>query len=140
MLLLSARMLNGVADANTFEYTDSVALSEGDSGLVYFIILDASKDRKESGFSPAGRRYIPLASATMTVTLENADPARVVSRPAMQPFMADDRSIWAFQLLPTDTIRGTVRMKIVLNEGGKTTSGVLDAAFSVRGLDGMTRC
>lgn len=140
MLLLSARMLNGVADVNTFSYTDSVAMSEGDSGSVYFILLDNSKDLKERGFNPAGRRYVPSSDATLIVTFDNAQSDRVITRPAIQPFPLDDRSIWQVQILPGDTLRGTVRMRLTLNEGTKVTNGVVDGALSVRGLDGMTRC
>ena len=140
MLFLSARMLNGVTDVNTFSYTDSVAMSEGDSGSVYFVLLDASKDVREQGYNPSGRRYVPAPDSMLVVTFENPREERVITRPATQAFPTADGSIWEVQLLPSDTLRGTIRMSLTLTEGSKVTRGVVDAALSVRGLDGMTRC
>lgn len=135
---LTARMLSNVRDANSFEWAETVQMSEGDSPIVYFQLVDASLDRYNQGFSPAGRRYCPAAGSILMVVLDNVDDARVVTRVAMQPFPSDP-SIWAISLMPTDKLVGTVNMKLNLTQAGVVTSGYLSAALSVDSLDGLTR-
>lgn len=115
---LSLRFLNDVANANSFEYADSIEFQGGDNQTVYLQLVDASLDRLEQGFNPPGRRYTPSAGAMLSVTMVNLDDAKKVVRPASQPF-PNDPSIWAMTVLPTDPIKGTVRLSMVLTETGR---------------------
>ena len=127
---LSARMLENVGSVNAWENTQQVRFFQGDGPAIYFQLIDLNHDRAEQGFSPAGRRYVPSAGATLFVVLDNIDDARKVTRAASQPF-AQDPSIWMIQLLATDTCRGTVNLKLTLLEGSVTTHGFLSAAIGV---------
>lgn len=115
---LSVRFLNDVANANSYEYAESVEFTAGDNQTVYLQLIDASLDRVEQGFNPPGRRYVPAAGAVLSVTLGNIDDAKKVTRSATQPF-ANDPSIWTIPVLPTDPLRGTVRVSLVLTEAGR---------------------
>lgn len=137
-MLLSARILENVNSVNSFDHVNQASLTEGDTPLIYFQLVDLAKDKASEGFVPAGRRYVPVSGATLTVTLDHIDAARKVVRAATQPF-AEDPSIWAIQITTLDKLRGTVNMKLSLLEAGKTTQGLLQAALAVHGLDGMTR-
>lgn len=137
-MLLSARILDNVSGVNAFQYADQAQMTEGDTPTIYFQLIDAGQDKAHEGFVPAGRRYVPDAGAVLTVTLDSIDSARKVVRIATQPF-ANDPSIWAVPLMTTDKVRGTVNMKLSLNEGGKVTQGMLQGALMVQSLDGMTR-
>lgn len=118
-MLLGIRFLNDVANVNSYEYMPgSPEFFAGDNQTVYFQVIDASLDRSDQGFMPAGRRYMPLAGATVTVTLVNIDDAKQFDRSASQPF-AQDTSIWSIPILPTDPIDGTVRLSFVLAETGR---------------------
>lgn len=121
-MLLSARMLTNVVDANTFDYSTQVSFTQGDAPTIYFQLIDAGKDRVEDGFSPSGRRFISATGATLSVVVDTLDDARKVNRVAVQPF-AGDPSIWALTFLPTDTIRGVATLRLTLNQGGATTRG-----------------
>jgi hypothetical protein len=135
---LSARILENVSGVNAFDYANQASFTEGDTPTIYIQLIDASKDRAEQGFVPAGRRYVPATGATLEVTFDHIDSARKVVRAASQPFPGDP-SIWAVNVMSTDKIRGTVNVKLSLTEGPKVTKGLLQQALAVEALDGMTR-
>jgi hypothetical protein len=121
---LSARFLNDVSGVNSFEIANQVEFFAGDNQTIYFQLVDASLDRPEQGFSPAGRRYMPASGSTLQVTFMSVDDAKKVVRMATQPF-ATDPSIWSVALLPSDPMKGTVSLKFVLTEPSRT----LNASF-----------
>jgi hypothetical protein len=136
---LSARILENVASVNAWDYAQVGEFTEGDAPTIYFQLVDLSKDRAERGFVPAGRRYVPSAGATLSVTLDNIDDARKITKTATQPY-AQDPSIWALVLTTADKLRGTVNMKLTLTESGaKVSYGTLQPALNVSATDGMTR-
>jgi hypothetical protein len=128
-MLLSARILNNVTSVNGFEYVASAEFTEGDAPTITFQLIDKSLDRHEQGFSPAGRRYMPAANATLQVVLPNINASKTVTRFATQPY-ANDPSIWQLTLQTTDQIRGTLDMQLTLTEGAKVTRGVVHAAIT----------
>lgn len=134
---LSARILQNVSGVNGFSYANQAEMTQGDTPTIYFQLVDASLDRPEQGFVPAGRRYMPAAGATLTVVLDSIDDSKKVTRVATQPF-AQDPSIWAIPILSTDKIRGTVNMKLTLTESGQVTQGMAATALLVAGMDGLT--
>lgn len=139
-MVLSFRFLTDVASVNSFEATTTLEINQGDQQDVYFQLIDRSIDRTEQGFNPAGRRYMPAAGATLVATLTNLDtgpsisqsnafdsiaprinptlPSNVV-RTCQQPF-AQDSSMWKIPILSTDPLKGTVNIKLVLTEPGRT--------------------
>lgn len=127
-MLLSARMLNAVANVNTFEYASQAQWNQGDTLNVYFQLVDASLDRNAS---PSGRRYMPASGATLSVTLTNIDDDVQITRAATQAFPTSDPSIWYVSVLATDTISGTVGLKLALNQGGVITNGYLQSAILI---------
>jgi hypothetical protein len=130
-MLLSVRPLNNVVGVNDFESVDHLEFTEGDGPSLFFQLIDLSKDRSEQGFLPAGRRYMPATGATLQVTFDNLDDAKVVTKTATQPFSGDP-SIWRVDLMSTDPVSGTVRAKFALTEGVVVRRAVLDAALRVR--------
>lgn len=129
-MLLSARLLNNAVSVNSFEQVPRLVFGEGDAPAVFFQLIDKTLDRHEQGYVPAGRRYVPAVDATLSVILDNLDDARKVTRAASQPF-AQDPSIWKVQLLSTDTVRGTINLKLTLTEGSVVTHGFVPAAIGV---------
>lgn len=122
-MLLSLRILDDVQNVNSFEVVQQAKWTVGDSGTVYFQLVDAAKDREELGFFPGGRRYVPAAGSTLTVTLDNVDDGvKVANRVATQPF-SQDGSVWAFNYTSADTISGTITLRITLTQGGVVTRG-----------------
>lgn len=135
-MLLSCRMLNAVSDVNRWDLVESLELGEGSlPDDLYLVLVDESLDRFRAGFSPDGRRYCPPAGSTLSVTLDNLDAAKKITRSATQPF-AGDASIWKISLLTTDAgkIRGTVSVLLTLMEPAKTIKGMLKAAIAVRAV------
>jgi hypothetical protein len=134
-MLLSCRFLVDVANVNNFEGATAVEINAGDTTTLYVQLMDLSVDRKEHGFNPPGRRYMPAASSTVSVTFTNTDtgPSQTISdtmgprlnpavprnvvRAASQPF-AQDGSIWSIPLLGSDPLFGTVNMTVTLTEPG----------------------
>jgi hypothetical protein len=129
-MLLSARMLNNVASVNAFSWTDEVEFTQGDATDIYFQLIDATLDKPVYGFKPGGRRYMPAAAATLSVTINNIDDAVAITRIAVQPF-AQDPSIWRVSVLNSDKIVGTCALMLALNETGKLTTGILQSAVLI---------
>lgn len=131
-MILSARMLSDAQTVNSFKYVPILQAMQGDAYTVYFQLIDASQDLARDGFFPAGRRYIPASGATLTVTLDSIDAAKAITRIASQPTgFTQDASIWSVSVLATDTIRGTVPLRLTLTEGTKVTRGVLMPALAI---------
>jgi len=122
---LNIRPLIDIMSVNSFEITSETSWTEGDVLQFTFQLCDVSLDTSAQGYSPAGRRYVPAAGATLSVVLENVDDARKITRLATQPFAADG-SIWSIPILATDKTRGTPQVRFTLTEpGGVVTSGVI---------------
>lgn len=129
-MLLSCRILTNVQSVNSFEYASAAEFTEGDTPTIYIQLLDMSQDKAIEGFAPAGRRYMPGAGASLQVTMDNVDSAKKVGRSATQPF-PQDQSIWCFPIYDSDKVRGTVTLRLELNEGGRITKGSLKAGMLV---------
>lgn len=129
-MLLSARILTHVQNVNSFDYAVAAEFTEGDAPIVYFQIVDKSLDKATEGFSPAGRRYMPAAGATMTAVIDSLDDAKKITRAASQPFPLDP-SIWRVTILTTDILTGTARLLLTLTEGATVTHANIAAAIRV---------
>jgi|SRR5438105_2818317 hypothetical protein len=122
-MILSARFLNSVGSVNDFAYVQQAQFVEGDQLDVYFQLTDLAK--------PGNLRYMPAAGATLSVTVDNIDDARKITRPAVQPFPLDP-SIWKVSILSGDGIKGTQNLILNLSEGGVLKHGLIKAAFRVQ--------
>jgi len=119
-MLLSCRFLIDVAGVNTFQLSAQAEMYQGDAQNLYIQLTDASVDRSEQGFSPAGRRYCPPAGSTLSVTFKNIDDSKVVVRAGVQAFSTLDASIWYIPILSTDPLAGSVVMSATLTEPTRT--------------------
>jgi hypothetical protein len=128
---LSARMLNGMANVNTFEYAETIQASEGTEVEIYFQLTDASKMPSTQYFYPTGLRYMPASGATLQCRLTSIDDSKTVTRYATQPYPTQDPSIWKLTLLSTDTIVGTMALGLTLVEGSVTRRGTLQGAVQI---------
>lgn len=129
-MLLSARVLNDVATVNSFEVADSVAWTEGDSVQLYLQLVDSSLDTDVRGFYPAGRRYMPPATSSLSVQLQSIDSSKTITRLATQPF-PEDASIWVISILATDTLHGSPQMVLTLTEPTRTVRGTVKNAIKI---------
>lgn len=133
---LSARLLNDVSGVNSFLYADYLGITESDTVTVYLQLVDLSV---ETQLSPAGRRYMPVASSTLSVVMRSNDTGAMVTKTATQPFLQDP-SIWSFSLTTTETLPGTDSLKLTLSEPTgapgvfKLTHGWVEAAISIKPL------
>jgi hypothetical protein len=130
-VLLSARFVQDCTSANNFEFCDVAELSEGDSADIYFQLIDVNLDKALDGYSPAGRRYVPLTGAVLSCTLENIDDAIKITRYATNPFPLDDRSIWKISILASDKIKGTSNLRLILTEGASIKHGVVKSGVRI---------
>jgi len=130
-MILSCRILDNVVDVNNFDYVNQFESTQGDANTIYFQLMDASVDKASGGFVPPGRRYMPAVGATLIVIVDTLDDAKKINRSAVQPFATQDPSLWSFQILSTDPIRGTSNLKLTLSEGLKITRGVARTAISI---------
>lgn len=130
-MLLSARMLKNVASVNLFAYTDVVKFTEGDNPVVYFQLVDLDQDRSLDGYNPPGKRFCPAATSTLQVSIVSIDNAKRIVRYASQPF-AQDPSIWALTLMPSDVLKGSADLLLVLTQPTNlVTRGAVRQALAV---------
>lgn len=130
-MLLSARILRDCASVNSFEYADSAQFTKGDVVDVYFQLIDASLDTASENFIPPGRRYMPVAGATLIAVAENIDDAIKITRTVSQPF-TNDPSIWKMSFFASDQIQGSANLRLTLTEGAKITKGLVKNAFRIQ--------
>ncbi len=128
-MLLSARILENYVNNNTFEYATEARWTEGDAVTVYIQLIDLAKDRREHGFNPSGRRYVPATGATLVIAVDTLDDAKKLNRNATA--VTGDGSLWRFTILATDNVRGTAHLRLTLTEGAVVTRGLLDSALSI---------
>jgi hypothetical protein len=127
-MLLSCAFLTQVADVNNFVESPKVFMTEGDTIDIYLQLRDMAVNSAGANFNPPGRRFVPAAGATLQVTIDHIDNARKIVKFASQPFPGD-LSIWKISIAATDKIVGTRSLKLVLNEGGKLTNGIVHTAI-----------
>lgn len=131
-MVLSVRVLSDVTSVNSYEYVDRGSWTKGDTTTLYIQLIDATKDRAERGFVPAGRRYCPASGATLTVTIDSLDSAKkITNRVATQPYPTLDPSIWAVAITSADTIQGTCAIRVTLTQSGVVTKGSKEAAIDI---------
>ncbi len=123
-MLLSCRFLADVAGVNSFQSVAQAEMYAGDTQNLYIQLIDASLDRTEQGFVPAGRRFCPAAGATLSVKFKSLDDAKVVTRSAVQAYPTLDASIWYIPILATDPLSGTITMEATLTQAGIPTKFV----------------
>lgn len=122
-MILGARILIDVANVNTFRYSQYLQFGEKQNESFYIQLLDTSRDTVSEGYKPSGRRYIPAAGAALSVTIDNIDDARKITKVAVNPF-PNDLSIFRVDILAADNIRaGTANLNLSLVEGGLTFRG-----------------
>ncbi len=123
-MLLSARLLNDLADVNTFDVVTVLESVAGDQLPFFFQTVDASAEKLAN---PPGRRYVAAVGATLKVVLQSLNSAQTISAYCTRPF-AGDQSIWKFvwpippfpnTYDPTKTL-GTFALKMTLVEPGTT--------------------
>jgi len=127
-MILSARVLNNCTDPNSYVLDDQVRFNEGDALTVYIQLTDISLD---STLSPPGRRYVPQDGSSLQVQINPLGCGTQITRQAQQPFPGD-ASIWRFQILPTDGLRGTQDLRLQLLEGTNPKVGVLRNGISAQ--------
>jgi len=114
-MLLSFQTLEDVASVNQFRRVDSWRFNQGDVPLLYFQLVDASRDAGPL-YTWKGFRYVPASGSFLQVAIHNINDDLKILRVATQPFPLQDPSIWAVQLLPTDTCLGTPDILLTLAE------------------------
>lgn len=118
---LGGRWLVDVADANNWRFaTNPPQFVLGDTQTLYFQLVDEAATVDGTfwgGNAPTVRRYMPAAGASLTAVFDSVEDARKVTRVLSQPF-ALDASIWRIDVATTDVFRGTVTVRLTLNESG----------------------
>jgi hypothetical protein len=108
-MILSARFLDNYSDVNTFEYASQLTIYTsyppvpGQTVTLKIQLLDMSKDKVTSGFSPAGRRYVSSGESPypkLDVMLTSINQANNCSYRAVQS--TEDKSIWTITIPESD--------------------------------------
>lgn len=137
MPVLTLRPLTGFVDINNYTATDSILFTPGDSTTIYFQLVDPTRNLAYYGFNPIGTSYHPSNTATLSVTLNSINLAKVVTRFATLA-SPNDTSIWSFPILSTDPISGNISVNFTLTDGATTINGY--APVLVRGVSTNPGC
>lgn len=130
---LGARWLTDVQNVNSWEVTTRPEMAEGDTARFYLQLIDLSVDLPSQGYNPGGRRYVPDEGATLQVTILNVDDAKKLVKTGSQPF-PNDPSIWQFDVLAADPVRGTPSISLKLTEGASVHNAHLQGQLRVSGM------
>jgi len=116
---LGIKMLNSSSSLNNLQYLNQARINPGDTATIMFQLIDLDQ---------GGQRYIPAMGATMAIKLVSIDNANVISKIPTIPF-SDDRSIWSFNLMASETsIAAGVNMSVVLTQSSDIKSATAEAA------------
>lgn len=127
---IAIRLLDDVQSVNSLELATEVSATAGDPLTINLQLVNTMRLSWDMN-SPVVR-YMPAVGATLSVTFENLDASKRITKIASQPF-AQDGSIWRVDLMPQDTqkLRGTISLSYTLTEGTRVISGRLLAAILV---------
>lgn len=114
------KLLENVNNYNTFCEVDQLEHVNGNQQDIYFRLIQKLDSCEEC----SGNRWLPTSLATVSVTFENLDAAKQITRSATMAFPNDDRSIFKVTILANESISGA--MKLALTDGGTTESILLD--------------
>lgn len=95
LALLALKNYNNI---NSFQEVSEISLQQGNSATLYFRLVDLDQSQDGKYF-----RYVPTSGATMTVSLNNLDTNKIVTRVASMSAPSDDRSVWSIPVLSSDT-------------------------------------
>jgi hypothetical protein len=127
---IAIRLLDDVQSVNSLELATEVSVASGDPLTINLQLVNTM--RLSWDLNSPVVRYMPAAGATLSITFENIDSSKRMTKVASQPF-AQDGSIWRVELMSQDTakLRGTISLGYTLTEGTRVVSGRLLAAILV---------
>jgi len=130
---LSAKMLKNVSNVNHFEYKSPAYVSEGNSNIIYFQIVDLDKPVSptiDTGTLPNyPLRHMPASGSTVMVIFDSLLDNAQFSIAAVQPF-AQDASIWKVTLSSAQLPKSG-NFIFELTESGNTYHVVVKGGISV---------
>jgi hypothetical protein len=127
---IAIRLLDDVQSVNSLELATEVSVAAGDPLTINLQLVNTM--RLSWDLNSPVVRYMPAAGATLSITFENIDISKKITKVASQPF-AQDGSIWRVELMSQDTakLRGTISLGYTFTEGTRVVSGRLLAAILV---------
>ncbi len=126
-MVLSARVLDSVANVNIWSYAKAAQGSAGSNFDLYLQLTDMAQLLMTQGWSPAGQRYCPPAGSLLQVSVAAVDDDFKITKIATQPWATLDASVWQVSYLPTDfPMGGTFSIRLVLTEPG----GIVRTAYA----------
>lgn len=141
-MILSARLLDNYVDINNFDVTNQLSVTSsyppvpGQVVTLTLQLADISKDRASQGFSPAGRRYVPITDGTPTLqaNLVSINQANNCTYYGTWMKSAGDGSIWQIQIPESDfgkLKRGTWNLICALTVNGSVMRFTVPNALNV---------
>lgn len=107
---LDIKMLDSDSTLNNLIYQEQTEIYSGETATIMFQLVNER----------TGIRYIPGASATLTVKMHSVNDANTLTKTANTPF-PEDRSIWSFSLNTNETQKlAGVNMELTLIDGTTT--------------------
>jgi hypothetical protein len=126
---LGVRMLNNSSTLNNLMYVNQTRINPGETATIMFQLVDL--DQQDVYQQKAPIRYIPLVGSQVTAALNSINQANNLSKIPSNPF-TDDRSIWSFNLLASETqTMAGVNMSVNLVEGSAVRVATAEAAVIV---------
>ena len=148
-MILSARLLDNYVDINNFDVTNQLSVTSsyppvpGQAVTLTLQLADISKDRASQGFSPAGRRYVPMplpdedgndTPVKLQVNLVSINQANNCTYYGTWMKSAGDGSIWQILVPESDfgkLKRGTWNMVCALTVNGSVMRFTVPNALNV---------
>lgn len=104
--------LKNYNNINSFQEVSEISLQQGNPSTLYFRLVDLDQSKDGNHF-----RFVPASGATMTVTLNNIDLNKIVTKVASMAASADDRSVWSIPILESDSFSKNSLEATLINNG-----------------------
>jgi hypothetical protein len=124
IMQLAIKTLNNASTVNNLMYLNQTTVTPGETKTIYFQLIDSD--------TQFGNRYIPTVGSTVTIEMNCLNKNNNISKIATNP-IADDRSIWAFNLSSseTNTLAG-INMTVTVVDGANIIKSVAEGVIIVK--------
>jgi len=133
---LGFQIISNVQNVNSFQTPESYTLYTGNPDTLYIQLVNLDQPNDCGGYM----RWIPLIADTLTVQFSSINCNKNLSKTGVQPFAADDRSIWSVPILAGDEISAQGIMVTLVSAGQSYTLLAVNQLVTARTDDGRFYC
>lgn len=126
---LGGQVISIFCNINDFEYVSPLQMNEGNATRIYIQLVDLNRKLCADLNGTYYMRYMPVAGATLKVTIDSIDDDAIIEKNASQ--VTGDASLFYFDIYANEVL-GSGNLHLALTEPGPIVStGVINNALAI---------